>query len=116
MKNQKISLYRCLAIVALILFIDQFLKIYIKLNFPLSIYGQEAIFDIGWFKTGNGLHVDEEEEYIPQFSYPFLEILKNKISNKMSVLEFGIGFSSIYFAKHCKSIWCCLYSRFFWIQ
>ena len=50
MKNQKISLYRCLAIVALILFIDQFLKIYIKLNFPLSIYGQEAIFDIGWFK------------------------------------------------------------------
>ena len=50
MKKQKISLYRCLAIVALILFFDQFLKIYIKLNFPLSIYGQEAIFDIGWFK------------------------------------------------------------------
>ena len=50
MKKQKISLYRCLAIVSLILFVDQFLKIYIKLNFPLSIYGQEAIFDIGWFK------------------------------------------------------------------
>lgn len=80
-------------------------KLLSPLDFRLLGFKERGyLFDIGWFKTGNGLHVDEEEEYIPQFSYPFLEILKNKISNKMSVLEFGIGFSSIYFAKHCKSI------------
>ena len=32
------------------MFFDQFLKVYIKLNFPLSIYGQAPIFDLGWFK------------------------------------------------------------------
>ena len=50
MKKQKINLFQCLAIVAVILFFDQFLKVYIKLNFPLSIYGQAPIFDLGWFK------------------------------------------------------------------
>ena len=50
MKSQKISFYKCLAIVAIILFCDQFLKVYIKLNFPLTIYGQDPIFDVGWFK------------------------------------------------------------------
>ena len=50
MKSQKISFYKCLAIVAIILFCDQFLKVYIKLNFPLTIYGQDPIFDLGWFK------------------------------------------------------------------
>ena len=50
MKNQKISFLQCLAIVAFIIFCDQFLKVYIKLNFPLTIYGQDPIFDLGWFK------------------------------------------------------------------
>ena len=50
MKSQKISFYKCLAIVAFILFCDQFLKVYVKLNFPLTIYGQDPIFDMGWFK------------------------------------------------------------------
>jgi len=50
MKSQKINLFQCLAVVAIILFIDQYLKVYIKLNFPLTIYGQDPIFDMGWFK------------------------------------------------------------------
>ena len=33
-----------------ILFFDQFLKFYIKLNFPLTLYGQPAIIDLGFFK------------------------------------------------------------------
>ena len=50
MKNQKISFLQCLAIVAFILFCDQFLKVYIKLNFPLTLYGELPLFDLGWFK------------------------------------------------------------------
>jgi lipoprotein signal peptidase len=36
-------------IVALIL-IDQIIKFYIKLNFPLTTYGQPPIIDLGFFK------------------------------------------------------------------
>jgi hypothetical protein len=80
-------------------------KLLSTLDFRLIGFKERGyLFDIGWFKTGNGLHVDENGEYIPQFSYPFLEILKTRINREMNVLEFGIGFSSIYFAKHCKSI------------
>ena len=61
MKSQKISFYKCLAIVAIILFCDQFLKVYIKLNFPLTIYGQDPIFDMGWFKPVSYTHLRAHE-------------------------------------------------------
>ena len=38
-----------LLILALVL-IDQFVKIYIKLNYPLTIYGEMPIIDLGFFK------------------------------------------------------------------
>ena len=50
MENKKISLKTCLLIVIGILILDQILKIYIKLNFPLTFYGDQAIIDWGWFK------------------------------------------------------------------
>lgn len=44
------SLKKSLLIVLLILIVDQVSKVYIKLNFPLTIYGQLPLFDLGWFK------------------------------------------------------------------
>jgi len=44
------SLKKSLLIVFLILIIDQVSKVYIKLNFPLTLYGQLPLFDLGWFK------------------------------------------------------------------
>ena len=46
----KITFQTALIIILLILGIDQASKIYIKLNYPLSIYGQKAIVDWGFFK------------------------------------------------------------------
>ena len=46
----KISLQSAIVIILLILGLDQISKFYIKLNYPLSIYGQEAIVDWGFFK------------------------------------------------------------------
>lgn len=46
----KITLQSAVIIVLLILGIDQASKFYIKLNYPLSIYGQKAIVDWGFFK------------------------------------------------------------------
>ena len=44
------SLKKSLLLVLLILILDQISKIYIKLNFPLTLYGQAALLDWGWFK------------------------------------------------------------------
>jgi signal peptidase II len=46
----KITIQTALLIILLILGIDQVSKIYIKLHYPLSIYGQKAIVDWGFFK------------------------------------------------------------------
>ena len=44
------TLKKSLLIVFLILVVDQVSKIYIKLNFPLTLYGELPVFDLGWFK------------------------------------------------------------------
>jgi len=44
------TLKKSLIIVFLILVVDQVSKIYIKLNFPLTLYGELPLFDLGWFK------------------------------------------------------------------
>ena len=44
------TLKKSLLIVFLILIVDQVSKIYIKLSFPLTLYGELPLFDLGWFK------------------------------------------------------------------
>ena len=44
------TLKKSLLIVFLILVVDQVSKIYIKLNFPLTLYGELPLFDLGLFK------------------------------------------------------------------
>lgn len=46
----KINLQNGLLLIFLILGLDQTLKIYIKLNYPLAVFGQKAIIDWGFFK------------------------------------------------------------------
>ena len=36
--------------ILLLIFLDQFVKIYIKLNYPITVYGDPAIIDLGFFK------------------------------------------------------------------
>ena len=44
------TLNKSLLIVFIILVVDQVSKVYIKLNFPLAVYGELPLFDLGWFK------------------------------------------------------------------
>ena len=46
----KINLKRALYIIFAVILLDQFSKIYIKLHFPLTLYGDDAILDYGFFK------------------------------------------------------------------
>ena len=45
-----INLRRALFLIFSVIILDQISKIYIKLNFPLTFYGDEAILDYGFFK------------------------------------------------------------------
>ena len=44
------SLKKSILLLTIILILDQASKVYIKLNFPLTLYGQAALVDWGWFK------------------------------------------------------------------
>ena len=44
------SFKKSILIIFFILLIDQISKIYIKVNFPLTLYGSDALVDLGWFK------------------------------------------------------------------
>lgn len=41
---------KSILLIFFVLLIDQFSKVYIKLNFPLTLYGSAALMDWGWFK------------------------------------------------------------------
>ncbi len=45
-----INLKRTIYIILTVIILDQISKIYIKLNFPLTLYGDDAILDYGFFK------------------------------------------------------------------
>jgi signal peptidase II len=44
------SFNKSILIIFFVLLIDQLSKIYIKVNFPLTLYGSDALVDLGWFK------------------------------------------------------------------
>ncbi len=49
-KLPKITLQSAFFLILLLVGLDQASKLYIKLNYPLSVYGQAAIVDWGFFK------------------------------------------------------------------
>ncbi|MFD0863460.1 lipoprotein signal peptidase [Sungkyunkwania multivorans] len=74
------SLKKSVLIIALVLLLDQFLKFYVKLNFPITRYGSEAIMDWGFFK----MHFVENpgmawgsklSDFIPFISEPASKII-----------------------------------------
>ena len=44
------SLKKLSWIIILVIILDQALKIFIKLNYPITFFGMEPIIDWGWFK------------------------------------------------------------------
>ena len=48
--KKKLEFHHCILIIVGILIHDQFLKIYIKINFHLTIYSDQILFDYNWFK------------------------------------------------------------------
>ena len=50
MIRKKLDIKKAFIFVLLLVLFDQLIKFYIKLNFPLTLYNQPAIIDLGFFK------------------------------------------------------------------
>ena len=47
---KNIDAKKSIILILSLIFLDQFVKIYIKLNYPLTAYGEPPIIDLGFFK------------------------------------------------------------------
>lgn len=71
----------------------------------LSLKHSGYLKEIGWFKSfQNKIPMNEKGEYIPWFTYPFISFIEDRLSESFNVLEYGSGYSTLYFSKHCKNL------------
>ncbi len=102
---KKLDIKKGFIFVLILLFFDQFLKFYIKLNFPLTLFGQPAIIDLGFFKLlfieNEGMAMGARLNNI----FPFLSDYSAKLSLTMFrlIAVVGIGFWLISALKNNKS-------------
>ena len=102
---KKLDIKKGFIFVLILLFFDQLLKFYIKLNFPLTLYGQPAIIDLGFFKLlfieNEGMAMGARLNNI----FPFLSDYSAKLSLTMFrlIAVLGIGYWLISALKNNKS-------------
>ena len=102
---KKLDIKKGFIFVLILLFFDQFLKFYIKLNFPLTFYGQPAIIDLGFFKLlfieNEGMAMGARLNNI----FPFLSDYSAKLSLTIFrlIAVVGIGYWLISALKNNKS-------------
>ena len=102
---KKLDIKKGFIFVLILLFFDQFLKFYIKLNFPLTLYGQPAIIDLGFFKLlfieNEGMAMGARLNNI----FPFLSDYSAKLSLTIFrlIAVVGIGYWLMSALKNNKS-------------
>ena len=63
----------------------------------LAIHPRSALRTTGWFKSFRTKKViDNNNMPIPWWTYSFIDFLKDRLNNKLKVLEFGCGYSTIW--------------------
>ncbi|MGB4400025.1 MAG: class I SAM-dependent methyltransferase [Daejeonella sp.] len=58
--------------------------------------------EFGQFKTMSRGCIDKNDEFIPWYTYPAIEYIKQIDFSDKSIFEFGSGNSTIFWAKRCK--------------
>lgn len=63
------------------------------------------LIDVGWFNSfSSNSAVDGDHQPIPWTTYPFFDFIKERLTKEMRVFEYGSGNSTLYFAKHVRSV------------
>ena len=59
----------------------------------------------GWIKSfGHGLSQDQDGNYLPWMTYPFIKYISSKLNDRQIIFEYGSGSSTLFFAKRVKKV------------
>ena len=71
----------------------------------LSFDNKGYLDDIGWFKAFDAKSpVDAEGKPIPWVTYSFIDFIKDRLTKKHKVFEFGSGNSTFFYAKYAGKV------------
>lgn len=72
-----------------------------RLKALLSFNHKGYLYEIGWFNSFKAkAPLDINGEPIPWVTYPFIDLINERIKKEHAVFEFGSGNSTFYYAKH----------------
>jgi hypothetical protein len=62
----------------------------------------------GWYTSiKKGFPCDNQGKPIPWISYPATAFLSSRVKNDWDIFEFGAGYSTLWWATHCRSVTSC---------
>ncbi len=87
----------------------------VKSLLPANLVLRQALFGDtsalrrnGWFRScDEGMSVDAEGKALPWFTYPSIEFLGPRIPASAHVFEFGMGNSTLWWARHAEHVATC---------
>jgi len=76
-----------------------------RLKMLLSFNHTGYLYEIGWFNSFEAkAPLDVDGTAIPWVTYPFIDLIKERITKAHSVFEFGSGNSTFFYAKHAARV------------
>ena len=72
----------------------------------VSFYWNGYLSQIGWIESfRNQRPVNEKNEPIPWVTYSFIDFVTSRLNKHQTVLEFGSGYSTLFYCKHVKQVY-----------
>lgn len=82
----------------------------------LSFMHNGYLLQIGWIESWRRNEcLDENGEPIPWAPYPFINFMKEYLNHKMTVFEYGSGYSTLFFAKRVHHVYSVEHNSY-WIE
>ena len=76
-----------------------------RLKALLSFNHKGYLYEIGWFKSFDAkAPLDNNGTPIPWVTYPFIDLISERIKKSHAVFEFGSGNSTFFYAKHAALV------------
>lgn len=87
---------------------SQFLKRYLwflDIFYGLIVWRRSYIHSTGWVQSiKRGYPCDKNGAELPWMNYSVINILNERLSNDLTLFEYGSGYSTLFFAKKVKSV------------
>jgi len=78
----------------------------------LSLRHVGYLIDNGWFNSFDSkTPLNSNNEPIPWLTYPFIDFITPRLSNQLTVFEFGAGNSTFFYAKRVKEVFSVEHNR-----